>query len=1066
MKRRVHDEALITYVYDGGSRVLSQTQANVTNPDNPVIVSSPQVSSFQFQASSTYDPHGDRLFSALDVNQNGVIDFNGRDRVTGYVSTYIVKDGALWQESTQSVYPDFDSDRAVTTTKSRRKLTNLGAFAAVSEAEDIRGNVTTSTQAVDRNTGMAVSTTTVPSSVQPQLQTQQYGQLVESVSTSAVTNRYAYDALNRRVAVMDGRGNTSTTTYNGLGQVAYVEDGATNRTTYVYDQYGRQVEVIDALNQSTFSVYDLRGNVVRQYGATYPVWYEYDVHGRMTAMATTRDTTLDPATVDSLDNPSLDVTRWVYDPATGLLVQKLYDDGKGPSYTYSPDGKLATRTWARGVVTEYGYDALGSLLSVNYSDATPDVAYTYDRLGRQLSAIAVGVSTNLYAYSTNTLELVSEIQNGVVLDRSRDTFGRESGIALESDYDVSYAYDGYGRFASVAHAQSTNTFVYSYVPGSTLVSGMTASSGHAWTRSYDHQRNLITSVTNSFNGNLISAFDYANDALGRRTARLDVLPGEVAITNAFGYNVRSEVTSALMGTNAYGYVFDPIGNRIVATNNAEVTSYAANELNQYTNILCVSATPREPTHDDDGNMTFLPNTSGGEAGGEGWYFQWDGENRLIGVSSNDVLLATHTYDHQSRRVGKFSHEDAKTRSYVYDGWNLIQELTHSQTYTLTNSFVWGLDLSGSLQGAGGVGGLLAVVKDSATYIPAWDVNGNITEYVSTEGTIVAHREYDPLGGTVAITGLMADQFNFGFSTHYRDQEIGLIYCKNRYYDPETERFLSRDPIEEAGGSHVYAYVLNNPINDFDGFGLIVLKSNYDENTSLDDLKELREWLMGLPTGMLGDQAQALVHLQFWFDIDPNRENEYKIDMNWLRKQPAVKEALRNLVSHFTSSEGDPALNGKSGCEWVHSQIGNQSVGSTVQLPQNIQWEAAVKPGSLSALYPAMGGFHFDGVGNFSAKKMPDRDGWAVYEFTGKIDVSFKDPYDWHPGLSILIPLSRVKQLNDPATRMLLGIEGRVPLAIRISDSALKKLMDEGLGKGFDIIGAFEMKGTTTCCVKN
>jgi hypothetical protein len=39
-----------------------------------------------------------------------------------------------------------------------------------------------------------------------------------------------------------------------------------------------------------------------------------------------------------------------------------------------------------------------------------------------------------------------------------------------------------------------------------------------------------------------------------------------------------------MGTNAYGYVFDPIGNRIVSTNNADVTSYAANELNQYTAI--------------------------------------------------------------------------------------------------------------------------------------------------------------------------------------------------------------------------------------------------------------------------------------------------------------------------------------------------------------------------------------------------------------------------------------------------------------------------------------------------
>ena len=57
-------------------------------------------------------------------------------------------------------------------------------------------------------------------------------------------------------------------------------------TSYVYDQHGRQIETIDALNQSTHTVYDLRGNVIRQYGTTYPVWYEYDADGRKVAMAT------------------------------------------------------------------------------------------------------------------------------------------------------------------------------------------------------------------------------------------------------------------------------------------------------------------------------------------------------------------------------------------------------------------------------------------------------------------------------------------------------------------------------------------------------------------------------------------------------------------------------------------------------------------------------------------------------------------------------------------------------------------------------------------------------------
>ena len=55
------------------------------------------------------------------------------------------------------------------------------------------------------------SYTAIPTSIQSQVQTQRHGLLVESISATAVTNRYAYDALNRRMAVTDGRGNTSPT---------------------------------------------------------------------------------------------------------------------------------------------------------------------------------------------------------------------------------------------------------------------------------------------------------------------------------------------------------------------------------------------------------------------------------------------------------------------------------------------------------------------------------------------------------------------------------------------------------------------------------------------------------------------------------------------------------------------------------------------------------------------------------------------------------------------------------------------------------------------------------------
>ena len=128
---------------------------------------------------------------------------------------------------------------------------------------------------------------------------------------------------------------------------------------------------------------------------------------------------------------------------------------------------------------------------------------------------------------------------------------------------------------------------------------------------YDLAGNLLSatqyvSSPNPVNPVLTSAYDYRNDELGRRVARVD--SGSAfggVVTNTFGYNVRSELASALMGTNRFGYVFDPIGNRTVATNNAEVLTYLANELNQYTNIQSVSSAPSvdalTPTYDADGS---------------------------------------------------------------------------------------------------------------------------------------------------------------------------------------------------------------------------------------------------------------------------------------------------------------------------------------------------------------------------------------------------------------------------------------------------------------------------------
>ena len=221
--------------------------------------------------------------------------------------------------------------------------------------------------------------------------------------------------------------------------------------------------------------------------------------------------------------------------------------GRGTSYTYTPDGKLATRTWARGVTTTYAYTNGSSLASITYSDNTPTVYFSYDRLGRQTSAIVDGVSTNLYSYDAMTLALSAETQNGVTITRTTDALGRNIGFELNSDYGVTYGYDTYGRFSSVTShwPLATSHYQYSYLPGTDLLAGYTAGD-FTRTVSYEPYRSLITSVANKYGNTTISRYDYENDALGRRItiSRSGAAFGDMPVRDSYGYNHCSEVTSA------------------------------------------------------------------------------------------------------------------------------------------------------------------------------------------------------------------------------------------------------------------------------------------------------------------------------------------------------------------------------------------------------------------------------------------------------------------------------------------------------------------------------------------
>ncbi len=212
----------------------------------------------------------------------------------------------------------------------------------------------------------------------------------------------------------------------------------------------------------------------------------------------------------------------------------------------------------------------------------------------------------------------------------------------------------------------------------------------------------------------------------------------------------------------------------------------------------------------------------------------------LGVATNGAIRLEYVYNHKNLRVAKIKKrlsgrgasypfdpsqpgtwDVMETRTFIYDGWNQTAEVVVDAQSGTTNvtRYLWGPDVSGTLQGAGGVGGLLAVIRSDGTFFPCYDANGNVTAYVDVYGNIRAHYEYSPFGEIAAQSGDLADTFTHRFSTKPFDAETSLVMYQLRPYAPGLGRWMSRDPIRERGGANVYCWVGNNAITFFDILGL-------------------------------------------------------------------------------------------------------------------------------------------------------------------------------------------------------------------------------------------------------
>jgi len=173
----------------------------------------------------------------------------------------------------------------------------------------------------------------------------------------------------------------------------------------------------------------------------------------------------------------------------------------------------------------------------------------------------------------------------------------------------------------------------------------------------------------------------------------------------------------------------------------------------------------------------------------------------------------------------------REHAFYYDGWLPVREVItdHTVASTWSRAYIWSLDLAGWQNGrlgqdAGGIGGLVGVEviggTNSGYYVPICDHNGNIHKVIdASDGSVVANYEYSPFGVLIGEWGPKKDVCPFRFQTKYYDHETQLYYYGYRYYDPASTKWLTRDPLGEAGGINLTAFCGNDPVNRVDPLGL-------------------------------------------------------------------------------------------------------------------------------------------------------------------------------------------------------------------------------------------------------
>lgn len=669
------------------------------------------------------------------------------------------------------------------------------------------------------------------------------------VGADGVSINMTYDNLDRLLTRSFPDTGVEQFQYSAAGLIAYTNQIG-KVTKYRYDSEGRKIEEVNPNNETNSFTYNATGQLLTLVdGKNQTNRWEYDTFGRVTKQ---------------------------FD-ATGTEIAR---------FTYDVDGRMTTRwTPAKGDIV-MTYDANDNLLTTSYS-SSPSITFSYDALNRVTNMVD-GIGTTRYAYtSTGNLQSEDGPWDNDTVTYSYTPSQLRSSMAISqpnaSPWVQTYGYDSASRLNTIGGPPGV--FIYDYQGASQLIKRLSLPNGTYITNAFDNVGRMTNTCLKNDLHAVINSHGYAINTAGQITRQTRTEGSYVDYTYDNAGQLKTAIGKESGGTSRLheqmGYAYDAAGNLNYRTNNALVQSFNTDSRNQLTtgsrsgsftaagsslgaaNSLTVNGWTGVRYGDNtfakdsftltDGNNTYTAvasDTSGrqdtqavtaylpanvsfaydnnGNLTSDGYRtFQYDDENQLITVYVASAWTNRFEYDGKRRLRIRKEYKSALGSAtnevrYIYDGMLSIQERNGSNLPV--TSLTRGLDLSGSTDAAGGIGGLLArrdqtITSGDHAFYHA-DRNGNLTCLINAGQAKVAEYLYDPYGKVLAASGPLAGVNSYQFSSKEFHIHSGLTYFGYRFYDQSFQRWLSRDPIAENGGINLYQIVHGDPVNRFDSSGLL------------------------------------------------------------------------------------------------------------------------------------------------------------------------------------------------------------------------------------------------------